>query len=447
MKRLSSFPFLLTLCLAMSTMVGAADDQAAAQSVVRLTLDDAITRARSASSRLTSLNALTRAASAGVRGAQAGKRPELDLSASYTRNSNVPELILAFPGAAPRTIFPNLPNNWRTHVGATLPLYTGGRIESQLTAASENEKATTFDRAAAENDLVLETHIAYVNVLFARENARVLAEAVASYEGHLKDARDRKDLGLAASNEVLAVTVERERAELGRVQAENAAAMSIANLLRLVGLPAGTAIELDALTLAADSTPSDNEALITRSLAARPELEGVRARARAMDASVGVARSSARPQAGLQAGYDYANPNQRILPLTGDWKDSWSVGVNLSWKVLDGGKSNASAAQAQAQADALRAQLTDLESRIRLDVTTRQLELHTAIAGKAVAQRGIEAARDAVRVARDRYKEGVLTSSELLDSETRLLRAELDATQNDAQIQVARANLTRAVGR
>ena len=118
-----------------------------------------------------------------------------------------------------------LPNSWRTHAGATLPLYTGGRVESQITAASETERATTSDRAAALNDLVLETNLAYVNVLFARENARVLGEAVASYEAHLKDARNRLELGLSASNEVLAVTVERERAELGRLQSENSAAM------------------------------------------------------------------------------------------------------------------------------------------------------------------------------------------------------------------------------
>ena len=90
--------------------------------------------------------------------------------------------------------------------------------------------------------------------------------------------------------------------------------------------------------------------------------------------------------------------------------------------------------------------LADLESRIRLEVTARQIELASAQAGKVVAQRGIEAARDAVRVARDRYLEGVLSSSELLDAETRLLRSELEATQTDAQIQVARANLNRAVG-
>ncbi|MEO8360039.1 MAG: TolC family protein [Vicinamibacteria bacterium] len=413
---------------------------------VRLTLDDAVSRARVASARLTSLNAATRAASAGVRGAQAARLPELDLSASYTRNSNVPELIIAFPGSDPRTIFPNLPNNWRTHAGATLPLYTGGRVQNQIVAATETEKATTSDRAAAENDLVLETQVAYINVLFAKDNARVLGEAVTSYDGHVKEANDRKDLGLVASNEVLSVTVERERAELGRVQAENAAAIATANLLRLVGLPAGTVLELDPPVLTA-ATPGETDALVTRALAARPELEGLRARSRALDASVKVAQSASRPQAGLQAGYDYANPNPRILPLTSSWKDSWSVGVSVNWKVFDGGRADASAAQAQAQADSVRAQLADLESRIRFDVATRQLELQTALAGKAVAQRGIEAARDGVRVSRDRYKEGVLTSTELLDAETRLLRAELDATQNDAQIQIANANLARAVGR
>ena len=171
MKRSSLVPLSLLLLLLLAAPATFADDravQATPQGAVRLTLDDAIARARTSSARLTSLSALTRAAAEGVRGANSGKRPELDLSASYARNSNVPELVLSFPGSAPRTIFPNLPNQWRTHVGATLPLYTGGRVESQVSAATETEHATTSDRAAAENDLVAETHIAYVSVLFAR---------------------------------------------------------------------------------------------------------------------------------------------------------------------------------------------------------------------------------------------------------------------------------------
>lgn len=439
---------LITLLGVLGTTLSAAEAATAANPVVqRLTLDDAIARARANSPRLESFSALTRAASESVRGAQAGRRPDLDIQAAYSRNSNVPELILSSPGAPPRVIFPNLPSQWRTHVGASLPLYTGGRVQSQVGAAREAEGASIADRAAAENDLVAETHIAYVNVLFARETARVLREAIASYEAHLKDSRAREEVGLAASHEVLAVTVERERAELGRVLADNASAVATANLLRLVGLPPDTEVELDPAPLGLAASPVALEDQVKRASAGRPELEALRARIRSLEATSRVAQSSSRPQAGIQAGFDYSNPNPRILPLSGEWKDSWSVGLNVSWKILDGGRSSASAAQSQAQADALRAQLRDLESRIRLDVTTRRLELESALAGKAVALRGIEAAKDAVRVAKDRYREGVLSSSELLDAETRLLRAELEATQTEAQIQMALANLTRAVGR
>ncbi len=153
-----------------------------------------------------------------------------------------------------------------------------------------------------------------MNVLFARENARVLNEAVASYEAHLKDARNRQDLGLAASNETLAVTVEREQAELARLQAENGAAVAMANLLRLVGLPAGTAVDLDPAPPASAQAADDSEELVKRATLGRPELEALRARVRALDATQEVARSASRPQAGLEAGFDYTNPNLRFVP-------------------------------------------------------------------------------------------------------------------------------------
>lgn len=443
MKRLA----LLVLLVAFAPKASASDTASAETAPLRLTLDDAIARARDTSARLASFSALSRAAAEGVRGAGAGRRPDLDLAASYTRNSNVPELVLAIPGAPPRTLFPNLPDVWRTHAGARLPLYTGGRVDSEIAAATQMERATASDRAAAASDLTSETHIAYVNVLFARENARVLGEAVATYEAHLKDARNRQDLGLAASHETLAVSVEREQAELARLQSENGAAVALANLLRLVGLPAGTRVELDPAPEAAASATDGTEELAKRAAESRPEVESLRARIRSLEATEKVARSSSRPQAGLEAGFDYTNPNQRYVPWEAKFRHSWSVGVGVNWKVLDGGRSSASAAQARAQADALRAQLSDLESRIRLEVTTRRLELDTALAGRAVARRGIEAARDGVRVARDRYKEGVLSSSELLDAETRLLRAELDASLTEARIQIAIANLARAAGR
>ena len=96
---------------------------------LNLTLAEAVSLARARSARLAQLSSLEAAADASLRGARAERLPQLDVSASYTRNSNVPELRITTP-AGTRTVFPNLPDNYRARAGLSLPLYTGGRVEN-----------------------------------------------------------------------------------------------------------------------------------------------------------------------------------------------------------------------------------------------------------------------------------------------------------------------------
>jgi len=414
---------------------------------VRLSLAETVERARASSPRLAQLAALQTAADAGLLGARAGRLPVLDLAASYTRNSNVPELTIALPGTEPRTIFPNIPDNYRTRAGLTLPVYTGGRVQGEIRAADHNRDAAGRDLEAGVKDLVLEASSAYWQLVTARESARVLAEAVAAFEAHLKQTKDRQQLGMAARNEVLLVQVERDRAELSRLAADGAAQVVNANLVRLVDLPPGSEVEpIEPLASPARPRP-DLEALVKEALDGRPEAAALRSRAAAAQAAVKVARSATLPQASLSAGYDYARPNGRILPPVEQWKGSWSVGVSLSITAFDGGRTSAAAAQARAQAAAVRHQLEDLERRIRLEVTSRVLDLGTSRATVEVAERNLEAAGESLRVSRDRYHEGLIASFELLDAETALLRAGLDRTTAATQLRLAQASLERAVGR
>jgi outer membrane protein TolC len=104
-------------------------------------------------------------------------------------------------------------------------------------------------------------------------------------------------------------------------------------------------------------------------------------------------------------------------------------------------------AQAEARADALEQQLESIRQNLRLEVTSRLLDLRNARALLQVTERSLESARENLRVASDRYREGVIPSSELLDAETALLRAGLDQTEAVTRIQRALARLERAVGR
>jgi outer membrane protein TolC len=332
-----------------------------------------------------------------------------------------------------------------------VPLWTGGRIESAVAAADRQREAAGLDLAGGELDVVLETSTAYWRLVTARESERVLREALIAYEAHLTDAQHRFDYGVAARNEVLAVQVERDRAELSRLQAENAAAIANADLGRLVGLPPGALIEPTeplpaAPAVAASTASSDPEALFAAASKARPELQALEARIAAARANVDIQRASGKPQASLSLGYDYANPNPRIVPPRDEFRGTWAAGVVVSLKAFDGGRTAAAAAQAAAQADALARDLEDRRQRLRLEVTSRLLDVRTALAALAVTERNLEAARENVKVAKDRYREGVVPSTELLDAETAQLRAGLDQTSAATQVRVALASLEHAVG-
>ncbi|MBV8201530.1 MAG: TolC family protein [Acidobacteria bacterium] len=458
---------------------------AASGTSLRLSLGEALERARAASAHLAELRSLAAAAGAGLTGARAERLPQIDASASYTRQSDVPELRLTLPGVGTETVFPNIPDNYRGHLGLAMPLYTGGRVANTVSANAEQLAAANQDLAQGRADLAQETATAYWGLVTARDSERVLAESLADYDAHLKETRDRRDVGMAASNEVLAVSVQREQAELARLQAAGSAAVANANLVRLLDLPPDTSIEptepLAAPPVAPPASPASPppsapaasptapapatvppaappatgpltgaeppETLTAAAFAARPEIVALRSRIAAGRASAESARAALRPQANLSAGYDYANPNPRILPLEARWKGSWSVGAIVSLSLFDGGRTAAAAAQIDAQADAQGHRLEDLERRIRLEVTQRLLELNNARQAAAVADRNLDSARENVRVARDRYHEGVIPSSELLDAETALLRAALDRTSALTQVRLALANLERAVGR
>jgi outer membrane protein TolC len=451
MRRAYLLPLLLPAALAAAQESPAPATPPA--EVVRLTADEAVARAVAVSPRLARLSALEAAAEAQARGARAERWPQLDLGAGYTRRSEVPELAIFAPTGDPTkpvervVVFPNIQDNWRVRAGVTLPLFTGGRIGGQVEAAEQGRTAAGEDLRAGRSDLVLETRHAYWSLVTAREAERVRREAIRALESHLRDARNRQRFGMAASNEVLAVEVERDRSELERLRAQVAAEVAEANLQRLLALPATTRIDPSEPLAAAPSPAPPIEALVAQAQGARPERRALAARAAAADAVAGAERGARLPQLALAGGYSWANPNRDIVPPTADWKDTWDVGVGLSWSVFDGGKRSAGEARARAQASAVRAQLDELDRAIRLEVTQHALELRTAEARLAVAERSVVSADESRRVAADRYREGVIPSSELLDAELAHERSALARTEALAALRLAAAGLERAVGR
>src|SRR4029453_3292478 len=95
-----------------------------------------------------------------------------------------------------------------------------------------------------------------------------------------------------------------------------------------------------------------------------PEEKAFEERAVAARARATAASAAARPQVGINGGYDYARPNPRIFPRADDWEDSWDISVNLSWSLWDGGRHRAERAQAEAGTRAAEGRAGGFDARV-----------------------------------------------------------------------------------
>ena len=432
----------LLLLLLLATRGAAAQD-----TLLRLTLDEAIARGLANSHRLAELLARREGAEAREAASATATMPSVAVVGGYTRTNHVDEFGIVQPGQPPRILYPDVPDNYRARLDLNWPIYSGGRTGALERAAAAEGRAAGEELSAARADLRLEIARAFWALVSAIQTESVLARSLDSIAAHVAELRGRFEQGLIPPHDVLSAEAQQSRQRVLAIEARNTRAISEADLRRLIGLDTPNRIEPDA-TLEAVPVPAPApDGLLADAGSRRPEARALASRVEASRAHEAAVAATARPQVGVNAGYDYARPNPRIFPRTGRWHDSWDVSVSVSWLLWDGGRRRAERAEAAAASRAVEARAADVDRQIAFEVRQRWLELDSSRAAIGAAGDGVRSAVEARRVVGERFAAGVITSSEVVDADLAVLQAELDLTRARANARLAEARLNRAAGR
>jgi len=420
----------------------------AAPGTVRLTLADAVDRALQASHRVGEAQARREAADAAVASRKAADMPAISLAAGYTRTNHVDEFGIPAMGAAPaRIIYPDVPDNWRSRLDLQWPVYTFGRVEAAERAARAEARAAGKDIAAAKADVRLDATRAFWAFATAVESVRVVEEALALVDAHLRDVKNMRAVGLLAPNDVLSAEARQSRQQVQLIEARNIRDVAEADLRRATGLPPSAAILIDAALEPAPGEIEPYERLVEAAREARPERQALQTRVAGIGERQAAVAAGLRPTIALVAGFDYARPNARIFPRAGAWNDSWDVGVSVAWPLWDGGRVKAEVAEVAANRRALAERLAEFDAVLDFEVRQRRLDLESARASIRAATDEVASAAEARRVVSERFKAGLVSSTEVLDAQQELLAAQFDRTRALASARLAEARLDRAVGR
>lgn len=379
--------------------------------------------------------------------------PSLKFAGAYTRLSDVPAFTVDVPALIPGAsankfvLSPSVLNNYNMRLSVQQPLFTGFKLDASAAAADYTVEATNQEFKEDRGGLIYNIKSAYWNLFRAVEFNKVADENVETIKSHLKDVRSLLDQGMATNNDILTAELQLSDAQLKQINAKNGVRLARVNLNYTLGIPLSTEVEL-ASSLEHDSGSSANlDSLVATAIEVRPELRAMEARVKATEAGVTAAKSGWWPQLYLTGNYYSSRPNQRILPTTDAFRDTWDVGVSVTLDIWNWGTTLHQVDEAQAQLAQTKEAFGQMQDGVTLETTQSYLNLEQAKERIEVSRRGVAQAEENYRVSNRRYNEGLVINSDMLDAAVAVAQAKVTYTQALVDYELAKANLERAIGK
>ncbi len=327
---------------------------------------------------------------------------------------------------------------WAGRVVAPLPLFTRGRIRSGADVARACWKATQAEERRETLDLKLSVADAYVTVLRATRAVEVAAGAVASLASYSQHVSNLYEEGLVARNDLLASQVVLADAREREIQARNDLDLAGASYNRVLLRPVTSAVTLE--DLAPPPAGGDVNELTARAFKKRPELVALTEQAEALRKEARSVRASAQPSVGVSGGYADLENNY----LQRD--QVWAVGVVGIWNIFDSSLTRHKDRVVDDKADDLSALRGEAMDGVSLQVRQAWFETDDARCRLEVTRDAFAHAEENLKIARDCYRAGVGTNTEVLDAEMLLI---LSLGNHDNAVYdavMAAFRLRRAVG-
>jgi outer membrane protein TolC len=301
-------------------------------------------------------------------------------------------------------------------------IFTGGRVLAQIRAAQEQVRFNQLDVERLREQTRLDASIAYYDLQQADEQIRISESAVTNAARSLRDAEALFSAGLGTRFDVLRAQVQLARENQNLVRARADKQTRRRDLVRLLSLPQNVDVE------AADPVEKVGlwnlalEESIVLAFQNRAELQQQIARRNISRQQRRIARAEQLPQVSLFFNYNLLDEFNDGLGLA----DGYSIGARLRWNIFDGGASRARVRQQDAAIAIAETRFADTRNQIRFRVEQALFNLRANDANIETARLAEQQAAEALRLAELRQRAGVGTTTEVIDAQNDLTRAQGD---------------------
>ena len=326
-----------------------------------------------------------------------------------------------------------------------------GEVYYQKLAAQQRARAEEAALTTQRQNTVTDAALAYYELLRTTATIGIATEALAISERHHAQLVASASAGVTFAGDVQRVATARARHETAVQQAREQARIAAARLAELLKLDPTVDLtpnpaELIPTTLV--PTTSEPGSLVSRALAARPELTQADARlATVREQHHGARNAPLIPVVSAQANIGGLGGDTGLRSWSRGFDSSNDYGVGLSWRIGPGGLFDRS----RVRSSEARLRRGELELEQTRDTIRRQVVEYHARASSLSAQlaslrAALDSATKTAELSRDRRAQAVSGVLEDLIAEEELTRARRDYVAAVASFDQSQHALLRALG-
>jgi len=323
---------------------------------------------------------------------------------------------------------------------ASWVLWSGNKVESQVSQAKLALDSSQWGIAAARQLLKYNATDAYFKFMAARDAVKLAQESVERLDRYLQDVKLQFDVGVVAKVDVLRSEVELAKAKQTLIEAQNAYALTMANLNNIVGLPLTTELSIKG-DLSYVIYEQDLATCVDIALRQRPEISQYTDAAKIAQEGVTIAKAGYLPtvSAVYQSGwYD--------TTFAGGNNYNWSAYLTTSWTFMDSGLTAGNVKKAVEGFNKAKEQLIQTVDSVRLDVRSTYLSLKSYEQSIQTSSAAVGLAEEDYKIKVIRYQAGVGTNLDVLDAQVALTTAKNNYLQAMYNYNNYRAKLDKSMG-
>ncbi len=403
---------------------------------VSLSLSDAIQMAARNSYNIESSKYDSLAAMYQYKAAKSLRFPSLNLDARSSFVDNIPTV--TFPLMGSRDF--GSKNSYQADLKLNVPLFTGGKISSNIKINSENLHAGSFALEAERLNSAYGSRKAYLSAMLAGAVASSAEASLKRVDIIRSNVHNLYQSGLADSIDILEAELAYQQVSLAASEKQSAVATAMINLANLLGLPGETELDLTETI----TPPGAEQNVPTSDKSNRAELKMLDSKIRAAEQTTRLNSSEYFPSVSGFAGYSYGKPNRDYF--NGEWDHYWIAGLALNWNLNLGGRTSHTANAARQAASSARMQRHDLERSLTIMAETTLEKIKLAYQTVGTSEIEYDIVRKKYRLADNKQKAGLLTVNRLLEIEAELTSSEQQYRASIINYHIARTEHLYAIG-